>query len=155
MAYNINSIRENFPILKTLVYNKPLVYFDNAATTQKPDCVIRKITYMYEQCNANVHRGVHYLSAMATDEMEAARETVRQFINARNSCEIVFTRGTTEAINLVAFSFAEAFLGDGDEIIVTEMEHHSNLVPWQMACQRRGARLVKWPISNKGELVAG
>ena len=152
MSYHVDEIRKQFPILDEKINGKPLIYLDNAATTQKPLPVIEKINYMYRSCNANVHRGVHYLSNKATDEMEAARRKVQQFVNAGSETEIVFTRGTTEAVNLVAACFSEAFLGEGDEIIVSEMEHHSNLVPWQMACQNKNARLVMLPFDDSGEL---
>jgi len=152
MSYHVDEIRKQFPILDEKINGKPLIYLDNAATTQKPLPVIEKINYMYRSCNANVHRGVHYLSNKATDEMEAARRKVQQFVNAGSEAEIVFTRGTTEAVNLVAACFSEAFLGEGDEIIVSEMEHHSNLVPWQMACQKKNARLVMLPFDDSGEL---
>ncbi len=152
MSYHVDEIRKQFPILDEKINGKPLIYLDNAATTQKPLPVIEKINYMYRSCNANVHRGVHYLSNKATDEMEAARRKVQQFVNAGSEAEIVFTRGTTEAVNLVAACFSEAFLGEGDEIIVSEMEHHSNLVPWQMACQKKNASLVMLPFDDSGEL---
>ena len=142
--------REDFPILSQLVYNRPLVYLDNAATTQKPLCVIDAISEMYRCVNANVHRGVHYLSQKATDRHEAAREVVRQFINARATAEIIFTRGTTESINLVASSFGEAFLHEGDEVIVSTMEHHSNIVPWQLLRDRKGIVLKVIPITDEG-----
>ena len=139
--YDVDKIRKDFPILAREVYGRPLVYLDNAATTQKPLCVLDAMREEYLNVNANVHRGVHYLSQQATDLHEAARERVRQFVNAGKTEEIVFTRGTTEAINLVASSFAEAFMGEGDEVIVSEMEHHSNIVPWQLQAQRKGIRL--------------
>ena len=142
--------REDFPILSQLIYKRPLVYLDNAATTQKPQCVIDAISEMYSCVNANVHRGVHYLSQKATDRHEAAREVVRQFINARTTAEIIFTRGTTESINLVASSFGEAFLREGDEVIVSTMEHHSNIVPWQLLRDRKGIVLKVIPITDEG-----
>jgi cysteine desulfurase/selenocysteine lyase len=142
--------REDFPILSQLIYNRPLVYLDNAATTQKPQCVIDAISEMYSCVNANVHRGVHYLSQKATDRHEAAREVVRQFINARSTAEIIFTRGTTESINLVASSFGEAFLREGDEVIVSTMEHHSNIVPWQLLRDRKGIVIKVIPITDEG-----
>ena len=142
--------REDFPILSQLIYNRPLVYLDNAATTQKPQCVIDAISEMYSCVNANVHRGVHYLSQKATDRHEAARETVRRFINAHSTTEIIFTRGTTESINLVASSFGEAFLHEGDEVIVSTMEHHSNIVPWQLLRDRKGIVLKVIPITDEG-----
>ena len=136
--YDMNQLRADFPILSREVYGKPLVYLDNAATTQKPLCVLDAMRDEYLNVNANVHRGVHYLSQQATDLHEAARERVRQFINARKTEEIVFTRGTTEAINLVAQSFCESQMQPGDEVIVTEMEHHSNIVSWQLQAMKRG-----------------
>ncbi|MCD7971213.1 MAG: cysteine desulfurase [Candidatus Azobacteroides sp.] len=149
---DIEQIRKDFPILNTSVYNRPLAYFDNAATTQKPECVINRITEGYSTLNANIHRGVHYLSQKATEAHEAARKTIQEFIHAEYLHEIIFTRGTTEAINLVAFSFGEAFCKEGDEIILTEMEHHSNIVPWQMLAERKGLVLKIIPINEKGEL---
>lgn len=148
---DINKIRADFPILSETVYGKPLVYFDNAATTQKPRCVVQKIEEGYYKRNANIHRGVHFLSQEATEAHEAAREEVRAFINAKSANEIVFTRGTTEAINLVASSFGE-MLQAGDEIIITQMEHHSNIVPWQLLRARRGVVLKVIPFDEKGEL---
>jgi len=152
MSLNIQKIREDFPILKTKIYDKPLVYLDNGATTQKPKQVIDKITEVYTKYNSNIHRGVHFLSNKATDETENARKVVQQFINANRSCEIIFTRGTTEAINLVAYSFGEKFIEQGDEIIVSEMEHHSNLVPWQLIAEKYGAKVVMLPFTDAGEL---
>ncbi|MBO4369899.1 MAG: cysteine desulfurase [Paludibacteraceae bacterium] len=149
---NIDSIRQDFPILETQVYKHPLVYLDNAATTQKPRQVIEKIEEGYRRQNANVHRGVHFLSQMATEAHEDARRCVASFLNSSSEREIIFTRGTTESINLVAFSFGEKFVSEGDEIIVTEMEHHSNIVPWQMLCQRKGAVLKVVPFNDRGEL---
>ncbi len=151
--YDINKIREDFPILSRTVYGKPLVYLDNAATTQKPLCVLDAMREEYLNVNANVHRGVHYLSQQATDLHEAARETVRRFIHAAKTEEIVFTRGTTESLNLVASSFCEAFMSEGDEVIVSTMEHHSNIVPWQLQAARKGIVLRVIPISDKGELL--
>ena len=151
--YDINKIREDFPILSRTVYGKPLVYLDNAATTQKPLCVLDAMREEYLNVNANVHRGVHYLSQQATDLHEAARETVRRFIHAAKTEEVVFTRGTTESLNLVASSFCEAFMGEGDEVIVSTMEHHSNIVPWQLQAVRKGIVLRVIPISDKGELL--
>ena len=139
--------REDFPILQREVYGRPLVYLDNAATTQKPRQVVEAISDEYYNVNANVHRGVHFLSQQATELHEQSRETVRRFINARSASEIIFTRGTTESINLLAFSFGEAFCHAGDEIIVTEMEHHSNIVPWQMLCERKGMTLRVVPMT--------
>ena len=150
--YDINKIREDFPILSREVYGKPLVYLDNAATTQKPLCVLDAMRDEYLNVNANVHRGVHYLSQQATDLHEAARETVRHFINARKTEEIVFTRGTTEAINLVASSFCESQMQPGDEVLVTEMEHHSNIVSWQLQAQKHGIVVKHLPITDDGRL---
>ena len=149
--YDINKIREDFPILSREVYGKPLVYLDNAATTQKPLCVLDALRDEYLNVNANVHRGVHYLSQQATDLHEAAREKVREFINARKIEEIVFTRGTTEAINLVASSFCESQMQPGDEVLVTEMEHHSNIVSWQLQAQKRGIVVKHIPITDDGQ----
>lgn len=151
--YDIQKIREDFPILSRKIYGKPLVYLDNGATTQKPRCVVEAIVDEYYSVNANVHRGVHFLSQQATELHEAAREKVRDFINAKSTNEIVFTRGTTESINLLATSFGEAFINEGDEIIISEMEHHSNIVPWQMLAERRGASIRVIPIDDKGELL--
>ena len=150
--YDIAAIRNDFPILGREVYKRPLVYLDNGATTQKPRQVVDAMVDEYYNVNANVHRGVHFLSQQATDLHEQSRETVRRFINAKSTSEIIFTRGTTESINLLAFSFGEAFVKTGDEIVVTEMEHHSNIVPWQMLCERKGARLKVVPISDEGTL---
>ena len=150
--YDINKVREDFPILSREVYGKPLVYLDNAATTQKPLCVLDAMREEYLNVNANVHRGVHYLSQQATDLHEAAREKVRQFINAEKTEEIVFTRGTTEAINLVASSFCELQMKEGDEVLVSEMEHHSNIVSWQLQAMKRGIVVNHLPITDKGEL---
>lgn len=150
--YDIAAIRNDFPILGREVYKRPLVYLDNGATTQKPRQVVDAMVDEYYNVNANVHRGVHFLSQQATDLHEQSRETVRRFINAKSTSEIIFTRGTTESINLLAFSFGEAFVKKGDEILVTEMEHHSNIVPWQMLCERKGARLKVVPISDEGTL---
>jgi cysteine desulfurase/selenocysteine lyase len=150
--YDINQIRADFPILSREVYGKPLVYLDNAATTQKPLCVLDAMREEYLNVNANVHRGVHYLSQQATDLHEAAREKVRGFINARKIEEIVFTRGTTEAINLVASSFCQSQMQAGDEVLVTEMEHHSNIVPWQLQAQRHGIIVKHIPITDDGRL---
>jgi cysteine desulfurase/selenocysteine lyase len=148
----IEHIRADFPILSEKVYNKDLIYFDNAATTQKPRCVVEKIEYAYFHLNANIHRGVHYLSLKATEAHEAARLTAAEFLHAEKKEEIIFTRGTTESINLVAFSFGEAFCHPGDEVIVSAMEHHSNIVPWQMLCERKGMKLRVIPVSENGEL---
>lgn len=152
-SLNLDSIRADFPILSEKVYGKPLVYFDNAATTQKPLCVLNKITEVYTKQNANIHRGVHYLSQKATMAHENARQTVADFIGAGSSKEIVFTRGTTESINLVATSFTERFCTAGDEIVFTQMEHHANIVPWQMVAQRAGLKLRVAPINERGELI--
>ena len=152
--YDIQKIRQDFPILSRDVYGKPLIYLDNAATTQKPLCVLDAMRDEYLNVNANVHRGVHYLSQQATDLHEAAREKVRQFINARKIEEIVFTRGTTEAINLVASSFCESQMQAGDEVLVTEMEHHSNIVSWQLQAQKRGIIVKHLPITDDGHLVS-
>jgi cysteine desulfurase/selenocysteine lyase len=149
----IRDIRAEFPILSTKVYGKDLVYFDNGATTQKPRRVIEKIESGYYTTNSNIHRGVHYLSQRATEAHENARERVRRFLNAAQTTEIIFTRGTTEAINLVAFSFGEAFCQEGDEIVVSVMEHHSNIVPWQMLCERKRMTLKVIPMSDQGELL--
>ena len=150
--YDINKVREDFPILSREVYGRPLVYLDNAATTQKPLCVLDAMREEYLNVNANVHRGVHYLSQQATDLHEAAREKVKTFINARKTEEIIFTRGTTEAINLVAATFCESQMKAGDEVVVTEMEHHSNIVPWQLQAERKGIVVRHLPISDEGTL---
>ena len=150
---NFIRLRNNFPILSREVYGKPLVYFDNGATTQKPTCVLQTIQRFYNEINANIHRGVHVLSEESTREYEDAREVVRKFLNARKTSEIIFTSGTTASINLVAFSFGEVFVKQGDEILVTEMEHHSNIVPWQMLCERKGATLKVIPFNDNGELM--
>ena len=151
--YNIQKVRDDFPILSRTVYDRPLVYLDNAATTQKPLCVLDAMRDEYLNVNANVHRGVHYLSQQATDLHEAARETVRRFINAPKTEEIIFTRGTTESINLVVSSFCEEFMGEGDEVIVSVMEHHSNIVPWQLQAAKRGIALKVIPIDDSGNLL--
>lgn len=150
--YDITKVREDFPILSRTVYGKPLVYLDNGATTQKPLCVLDAMREEYLNVNANVHRGVHWMSQQATDLHEAARETVRKFINARSTTEIVFTRGTTESLNLVASSFVEGCMKEGDEVIVSTMEHHSNIVPWQLQEQRKGIVLKVIPMTDEGEL---
>ena len=150
--YDINKVRESFPILSRTVYGKPLVYLDNGATTQKPLCVLDAMQEEYLNVNANVHRGVHWMSQQATDLHEAARETVRKFINARSTTEIVFTRGTTESLNLVASSFVEGCMKEGDEVIISTMEHHSNIVPWQLQEQRKGIVLKVIPMTDEGEL---
>ena len=151
--YDIQKIREDFPILDREVYGKPLIYLDNGATTQKPRQVVEAITDEYYSVNANVHRGVHFLSQQATELHEASRETVRRFINARSSNEIVFTRGTTESINLLASSFADSHMKEGDEVIVSVMEHHSNIVPWQLQAARKGIVLKVIPMNDRGELL--
>ena len=151
--YDITKVRESFPILSRTVYGKPLIYLDNGATTQKPLCVLDAMREEYLNVNANVHRGVHWMSQQATDLHEAARETVRKFINARSTTEIVFTRGTTESLNLVASSFTEGCMQAGDEVIVSTMEHHSNIVPWQLQEQRKGIVLKVIPMTDEGELL--
>ena len=153
MTYDVKKIRDDFPILSRQVYGRKLVYLDNAATTQKPLQVLDAMREEYLNVNANVHRGVHYLSQQATDLHEAAREKVRQFINARSTTEVVFTRGTTESINLVAQTFCETFMKEGDEVLVTDMEHHSNIVPWQLQAQKRGIVVRHLPITERGELL--
>lgn len=150
--YQIEDVRKDFPILSKPIYNKPLVYLDNAATTQKPLSVIEAMNNEYLNVNSNVHRGVHWLSQQATELHESARETLRKFINAKSANEIIFTRGTTESINLVAFSFVEGFMNAGDEVIVSEMEHHSNIVPWQLQMARKGIALKVAPIDDEGNL---
>ena len=152
MSFDINNIRNDFPILAEKIYGKPLVYLDNAATTQKPRCVLDKITTTYATQNANIHRGIHYLSQKATLAHEAARQTIATFIGARSTNEIVFTRGTTESINLLASVFADRFCRPDDEIVITQMEHHSNIVPWQMAAERHRLHLRVAPIDERGEL---
>ena len=149
---DVNAIRRDFPILQRYVHGKPLVYLDNAATTQKPQAVIDRLVRYYSEENANIHRGVHALSVQATDGYDAARERVRQFLNAADAREIVFVRGATEAINLVAQTFGRTHVSPGDEIVISEMEHHSNIVPWQMLCETTGARLRVIPITDAGEL---
>lgn len=151
--YDIKKIRKDFPILDREIYNHKLVYLDNAATTQKPKQVVEAMTEEYYNVNANVHRGVHYLSQKATDLHEEAREKVRGFINAKSTSEIIFTRGTTESMNLIASSFCEEFIKEGDEVIVSVMEHHSNIVPWQLQAARKGISLRVVPIDNKGEII--
>lgn len=151
--YDITKVREDFPILSRTVYGKPLIYLDNGATTQKPLCVLDAMREEYLNVNANVHRGVHWMSQQATDLHEAARETVRKFINARSTTEIVFTRGTTESLNLVASSFVEGCMKEGDEVIVSTMEHHSNIVPWQLQEQRKGIVLKVIPMTDEGKLL--
>lgn len=153
LPYDVNRVREDFPILRQTVHGKPLVYLDNAATTQKPQAVIDAISHYYSRDNANVHRGVHLLSERATAQYEAARETVRQFINARSVKEIIYVRGVTEGINLVAQTFGRKNVGEGDEILITSLEHHSNIVPWQMLCAEKGARLRVVPVTDSGEVL--
>lgn len=153
MFYDVQKIREDFPILSRSVYNKPLIYLDNGATTQKPRQVVESITDEYYSVNANVHRGVHFLSQQATNLHEASRETVRKFINARSISEIIFTRGTTESINLVASTFADSQMKEGDEVIVSVMEHHSNIVSWQLQAARKGIVLKVIPMNDRGELL--
>ncbi|MHB9056122.1 MAG: aminotransferase class V-fold PLP-dependent enzyme [Paludibacteraceae bacterium] len=148
----IQNIRTDFPILSEIIYKRPLIYFDNAATTQKPKAVLDRIIYGYEHLNANIHRGVHYLSQKATEAHEESRKYIANYINASSSDEVLFTRGTTEAINLVAFSYGEYVCKKGDEIVITVMEHHSNIVPWQMLCERKGMKLRVVPMNEKGEL---
>lgn len=152
MSYNVEEIRQDFPILQREVYGRPLIYLDNAATTQKPRSVVEAISNEYFSTNANVHRGVHFLSQKATDLHEAARERVRQFINARSTAEVLFTRGTTESLNLVASSFGEAFLKEGDEVIVSVMEHHSDIVPWQLLRECKGIVIRVIPMDDSGRL---
>ena len=152
MDYDLNKIRKDFPILSRMVYDRPLVYLDNAATTQKPLCVLDKMREEYLNVNANVHRGVHWLSQQATELHDGARETVRKFINAKSVNEIVFTRGTTEGLNLIASSFSEAFMQEGDEVIVSTVEHHSNIVPWQLQQPRKGIVLKVIPMDDNGAI---
>ncbi|MBQ2045160.1 MAG: cysteine desulfurase [Bacteroidaceae bacterium] len=152
MSYDIEQIRQDFPILQRQVYGRPLVYLDNGATTQKPRCVVEAMTEEYYNVNANVHRGVHFLSQKATDLHEQSRETVRRFLNANSVNEIIFTRGTTESMNLVASCFSEAFMQEGDEVIISTLEHHSNIVPWQLAQNRKGIKLRVIPITDEGNI---
>ncbi|MBP7984751.1 MAG: cysteine desulfurase [Bacteroidaceae bacterium] len=151
--YDINKVREDFPILSRTVYDRPLVYLDNAATTQKPRIVVDSIVNEYYSVNANVHRGVHYLSQQATELHEASRETVRKFINARSTDEVIFTRGTTEGLNLIVSSFGDEFMKEGDEVIISTMEHHSNIVPWQLLAARKGIAIKVIPMNDRGELL--
>lgn len=153
MAFELQKIRNDFPILRQQVYRRDLIYFDNGATTQKPRQVIENQRNLQEVWNSSIHRGVHYLSEQMTDRYEAAREKVRQFINASTTREIIFTSGATGSINAVAFSFGEKYIREGDEVLITEMEHHSNIVPWQMVCDRKGARLKVIPFDDRGELI--
>jgi cysteine desulfurase/selenocysteine lyase len=152
MSYDLEKIRQDFPILQRQVYGRPLVYLDNGATTQKPRCVVEAMTEEYYNVNANVHRGVHFLSQKATDLHEQSRETVRRFLNANSVNEIIFTRGTTESMNLVASCFSEAFMQEGDEVIISTLEHHSNIVPWQLAQNRKGIKLRVIPITDEGNI---
>jgi len=152
-SFDVEGIREDFPILRTKVHGHPLVYLDNAATSQKPQAVIDALVRYYEGQNANIHRGVHYLSQIATEAFEEARETVRAFVNAAQTSEIIFTRGTTEALNLVAQSYGRTNVSAGDEVLISTMEHHSNIVPWQLLCEEKGAKLRVAPINDEGELL--
>jgi cysteine desulfurase/selenocysteine lyase len=152
MTLDINKIRADFPVLNQKIYNKEYVYLDNGATTQKPKQVIDAISDFYKNTNSNIHRGVHYLSEKSTEAYEAVRKNVQNFINAKHEHEIIFTKGTTDSINLVAFSFGELYVKEGDEIIITAMEHHSNIVPWQMLCERKKAVLKVIPFDKNGEL---
>jgi len=151
--FNIDKVRTDFPILDQTVYDKPLVYLDNAATTQKPQAVIDKVNEIYSLKNSNIHRGVHYLSNQLTQVYEDSRKTVQQFLNAKHHHEIIFTSGTTHSINTIAFSFGEKYVNKGDEILISEMEHHANIVPWQMLCKRKGATLKVIPINDNGDLM--
>ena len=151
--FNVHKIRNDFPILKTLVHGKPLIYFDNAATTQKPQIVIDKLAEYYSNMNANIHRAVHHLSEVSTKAFEDARLKVKDYINAQSEKEIIFTKGTTESINLVAYSFARNNLKAGDEILISQMEHHSNIVPWQLICEEKNAKLKTIHINDDGELI--
>lgn len=150
---DINGIRADFPVLGRKVYDKPLVYFDNGATTQKPQCVIDTISEVFTSYNSNIHRGVHFLSDKASEEYENAREKVRSFINAEKKEEIIFTSGTTGSINAIAFSFGERYIRKGDEVIISHLEHHANIVPWQMMCERKGAELRVIPVDENGEII--
>lgn len=152
MGFDVKTIRKDFPILHQLVYGRPLVYFDNAATTQKPLVVLDAVRNYYSTINSNIHRGVHYLSQQATQAYEEVRKNIQSFINAQYSHEIIFTRGTTESINLVAYSFGKKYLREGDIVLVSELEHHSNIVPWQIQCEERGAKLKVIPIYDNGEI---
>src|SRR5699024_5845106 len=152
MINDINKIREDFPILNQKVNNRPLIYLDNGATTQKPQSVINEITDYYTKINSNVHRGVHHLSQVATDAVEATRKKVQSFIHAKHEHEVIFTKGTTDSINLLAHSFGKAFVHEGDEVLISQMEHHSNIVPWQLLCEEKGATLKVIPMTEKGEL---
>ncbi|MFI3330344.1 MAG: SufS family cysteine desulfurase [Rikenellaceae bacterium] len=152
--FDVQKVREDFPLIsETKIYGKPLIYFDSAATAQKPQCVIDKIDYMHKELNSNIHRGVHYMSEMATSEYENAREKVRAFINAEHSSEIVFTSGATASLNTVAYSFSEKYFKSGGNVILSEMEHHSNIVPWQICAQRKGVEIRVLPVDDSGELM--
>jgi len=152
MKNRIIDIRNDFPILKQKVHNKELIYFDNAATTQKPQIVLDTLNEYYTKYNANIHRGVHFLSSFTTEATENARKTIQKFINAKSNKEVIITKGTTDSINLIAFSFGERYVSEGDEIIVSEMEHHSNIVPWQLMCERKKAKIIVLPMNDNGEL---
>jgi len=152
VSYDVSAIRQDFPILNQYVHNKPLSYLDNAATTQKPQTVIDRVHKIYARQNSNIHRGVHFLSNQLTEEYEQAREQVRQFINAKHAREVIFTSGTTHSINAVAYSFGEKYIHEGDEVIITGLEHHANIVPWQVLCERKNARLKVVPINDRGEI---
>ena len=153
MSLNIDQIRGLFPVLHQEVHGKPLIYFDNAATTQKPKAVLKALQDYYEKDNSNIHRGAHALADRATRDYEETREVVKDFIGARESAEIIFTKGTTESINLVAQTFGRKYIGKGDEILISTMEHHSNIVPWQMVCEEKGAILKVIPITDSGEII--
>ena len=152
-SFDIQKIRADFPILKREVYGKKLVYLDNAATAQKPQAVIDALVNYYTQDNSNIHRGVHYLCQVATVAYEESRENVQAYINAKEKHEVVFTKGTTDSINLMAYSFGEKYITTGDEVIVSALEHHSNLVPWQVLCKRKNAKLRIVPVNDKGEFL--
>lgn len=150
---NISHIREQFPALQQTVYGKPLVYLDNGATAQKPRRVLDVLQSMHQNFNGNVHRAVHYLSMQSTEQYDKAREAVRRYINAQSTNEVIFTSGTTASLNLLAFSFGQTYIKSGDRIVITDTEHHSNIVPWQMLCQRTGARLEVWESDESGALI--
>src|SRR5215467_11096108 len=152
-SFDVEKVRRDFPVLHQSVHGKPLVYLDNAATTQKPLAVIEAIEHYYRNDNSNIHRGVHTLSERATEDYEKARVAIQKFLNAAHSREIIFTRGTTEAINLVAQTYGRKHVGRGDEVLITSMEHHSNIVPWQLLCEEKGAKLLVVPINDRGELL--
>ena len=152
ISFDVSAIRKDFPILASQVHGKPLIYLDNAATSQKPECVIDALTRFYQRDNANIHRGVHQLSERSTQSYEAARGKVQHFLNAANTREIVFVSGATEGINLVAQTFGRKNVGAGDEVVISAMEHHSNIVPWQMLCEEKGAVLRVVPINDQGEM---